>query len=522
MGVPEQIRKVERPINTVVVETGKEGPKQYSVLERSRVVYRKGKHPSPRNGKVIGHIYEGAFVPLVKKSKDQMPEMLSYGTAALIMDVARDILDDLCKVYPIDEACSIFVTAALRVIKPKITNNRLSTHYARTFISKFIPGVHISKNTICDLLQTIGKNRSRRFEFYNARIKSVAENNHIAIDGTLIEDNSTINDISGFSFKAKKKGIKEVSIIYAYDIENKEPICAEVFPGNKTDASSFVDFVRDNNLTKGIIVADKGFPYDAIKKELSGRQELHFFLPLKRNDKRIQEFKLHDYDSVLKGEYSKILCKKVKIEGSELWLYSFRDVFLSANELFALQTKMSKGSFNKEKLQDGMERSGTIVFISDQDLSLDDAYHCYEERWFIELLFHYVKVDNELYKTNVQNDFSVFGTHFISFISAIIISRIIKKTKTTGILEEITFGDLIEDLNSAWRMTDSPKEPQSDDGYWVNTPKYVMEYLEKLGLSTPPKTIEHRPRGRPKKEKSEPAVKRPRGRPKKNQSPPGA
>ena len=31
----------------------------------------------------------------------------------------------------------------------------------------------------------------------------------------------------------------EVSVIYAYDIEHMESICAEVFPGNSIDARSY-------------------------------------------------------------------------------------------------------------------------------------------------------------------------------------------------------------------------------------------------------------------------------------------
>ena len=44
-------------------------------------------------------------------------------------------------------------------------------------------------------------------------------------------------------------------------------------------------------------------------------------------------------------------------------------------------------------------------------------------------------------------------------------------------------GDLMDDLSSAWRRTDAPPEPRSDDGYWVHTLKCVFEEMEVLGLS---------------------------------------
>lgn len=48
-----------------------------------------------------------------------------------------------------------------------------------------------------------------------------------------------------------------------------EPVCAEIFPGNSIDASSYAAFIRDNDIRKGIIVSDKGFPQSRIKTELA-------------------------------------------------------------------------------------------------------------------------------------------------------------------------------------------------------------------------------------------------------------
>lgn len=35
MAIPEYIRKVPRPVNTVVVDNGKDGPNRYAVWERA-------------------------------------------------------------------------------------------------------------------------------------------------------------------------------------------------------------------------------------------------------------------------------------------------------------------------------------------------------------------------------------------------------------------------------------------------------------------------------------------------------
>ena len=76
----------------------------------------------------------------------------------------------------------------------------------------------------------------------------------------------------------------------------------------------------------------------------------------------------------------------------------------------------------------------------------------------------------------------------------------------------------MDDLSSAWRRTDAPAEPATDDGYWVHTLVSVFEELEALGLSKPVPKPEPKKRGRkPKpKDQTEQKPKRPRGRPRKN------
>ena len=63
MAVPESIRSVPRPTNTVVVDSGHNGALRYAVRERAGVKYGPGGKSRPISGKVIGHICNGVFVP---------------------------------------------------------------------------------------------------------------------------------------------------------------------------------------------------------------------------------------------------------------------------------------------------------------------------------------------------------------------------------------------------------------------------------------------------------------------------
>lgn len=59
-----------------------------------------------------------------------------------------------------------------------------------------------------------------------------------------------MNGLSAFFCKVRKKGCQEISVLYDYDIEAMELICAEVFPSNSIDAGSYVAFIRDNDIRR--------------------------------------------------------------------------------------------------------------------------------------------------------------------------------------------------------------------------------------------------------------------------------
>lgn len=520
MAVPAEIRAVPRPKNTIVDDSGREGPKRYAVRERSYTKYVAGGNPQPHNGKVIGHIIDMKYVPIHDEETKSCtePDMLSYGASALVKSVTKDLKEDLLAVYDPSDAYAMMSLATLKVIKPAITASRMSTHYHRTFVCKDYPGAAMSQNSIGNLLQRIGMNGSKRRQFYQRRINAVSADHHVAIDGTLKQDNSKVNDLSAYSHKARIRGCSEVSVLYAYDIERMEPVCAEVFPGNSIDASSYPSFIRDNDIRKGIIVADKGFPPSKIKAELEERPDLHFLTPIKRNDVRISDNDMLSFEGVLTGIEAHVVYKKKQIKGGR-YLYAFKDAKkASAEETSYLANAQKKGTFSPESYAKKKALFGVIVLESDQDLDAKTAYICYEDRWLLELVFNRYKDDECLDHTDVQNDFSVIGSEFINFISTVATCRIIRKAREAGLFDHMTYGELMDDLSSAWRRTDAPKDAATDDGYWIHTLQIVFDELEVLGLSKPVPKPESMKRGRkPKpKDQTEQKPKRPRGRPRKN------
>lgn len=527
MSIPENIRAVPRPTNTVVVLSGT-GRYRYAVRQRSGTKYDAKGKAQPINGAIIGHIIDGRYVAKETKivSQGVMPDKLSYGASALAFSVVGDIKDDLRAVYECGDVDTILAMALLRVIRPRVTNTRLKSAYEHCFISKFIPYVGLSKNTVAKFIYHLGSNSQLMHDFYARRIDRLLPSCHIAIDGTLKQNTSIVNDLSNFSRKARVKGCRDVSIIYAYVIETMEPLCSMILPGNIIDASAYRAFIRNNNIEKGIIVTDKGFPPNKIRQELAEHKDLHYITPIRRNDVRISEYSLLEFDSAIRYEEKAVVCRKV-VTKDGLYLYSFRDIsgYAKENTNYIMRT-IKNNSFDAQEYKSREEKSGLIVFESDLDLEPSSVYKTFKERWLLELMFNRYKNEEYFDETRVHNDFSVQGLEFINFISTLITSRILNKLEENNVLNGITYGELMEDLNAVWRRTDPPIEgiPDLDDGYWEVGVKSSFEALIKLGLCTnkqAPEKLRKAKAGRPHKEKKEvdsqgvTSEPKPRGRPKK-------
>ena len=95
----------------------------------------------------------------------------------------------------------------------------------------------------------------------------------------------------------------------------------QIFPVDFMDVTAYREFVRSNNITKGILINDKEFSPEKIKEELHQNPDLHFLTPLRRNALKIEENTMFDYQGVLQGIEKKVVYKKVGLLNGH-FLYS--------------------------------------------------------------------------------------------------------------------------------------------------------------------------------------------------------
>ena len=188
--------------------------------------------------------------------------------------------------------------AILRVRSPELRNSRIKRDYDESLLSSIFPNLPMSKNSICSFLQELGAAGLRIRSFMRCRIQRIAPDALVAVDSTLLTDNSSVNNISAASRKTRVRGNRDIGLMYAFDISTGEPVCFAVYPGNLPDSKGYHDFIEENDIRNVLLMGDKAFSIKAAG-DVTGRG-LHFLCPIRKNSKAIEKFDLRRYNGALK------------------------------------------------------------------------------------------------------------------------------------------------------------------------------------------------------------------------------
>jgi len=260
------------------------------------------------------------------------------------------------------------------------------------------------------------------------------------------------------------------------------------------DLVSYEAFISENGLTKGIVVADKGFPASAAGEYFRTHPDLHYLNPIKRNAKVIDSYQLMDFASILEG-YEGITYSKKHCAEQGKWYYSFRDARRAAKEEQDWLRRAQKAkSYDLEKLRGKQEVFGTVVLECDLDLPAQAVYKAYDSRWEIEIVMRFYKSACEFDETRVHDDYSVIGSEFCDFLSTVLTFRLIKRFDEAKVLEKYTYKKIMSILTRA-------KKVNLDGENWtlIKINPSHEELLINLGILPKQDEQPKKKRGRPRK-----------------------
>ena len=464
MAVPEEIRRIPRPRNTFVVDSKTD---VYSVREKTGCGYyvdENGKaHRPSRNGRVVGHIINGVYVE--KKTDCGLPpvgevDLKDYANVHLCRMLSSDILESLRNHYNQEESERLYVMAILRACYSGIQDYMLDRQFEETFLSEVYPEVNLEKSKVSRFLRDVGRSGARIVRFMREQVEKCEEEDIIIFDGTLKRDESDVNSFSAASRKTAAQRYRHVNVMTAYSFRRREQIASRIYPGNMVDQRIVADFIDMIELKNGLVVADRGFPPEAVRYALRGRPGIGYLVPLERDRRVIGEMHLREFAHILPGTDIAYRTETALDEyGEEVVYYAFRDPRIAMDEETLYLRHRSAEGVDPAEVERLRREWGTIVFASNRRMEPSEVRRIYSGRWMIETSFKFQRSQLDDDTTDEESDYTVQASQFVDHLASVMASRMRNRLEESGLLENLTY-------NQAYSLLLRLKMTREHGGEW--------------------------------------------------------
>ena len=169
-----------------------------------------------------------------------------------------------------------------------------------------------------------------------------------------------------------------------------------------------------------------------------------------------------------------IKCGKRKVD--YYYIYLFEDASLKSEEEKTLYKRFDENKINRIELMENLDLAGSILMVSDLDLEEKDVYLMYKKRDGVEKLFDTYKNTLDADIMYLQDDDSVFGHMFVSFLSLYGYCKIENVLRKADLIEKYSPLDLLEYYCKIYKLDYDGQEILSE------IPKKVRALDKVLGL----------------------------------------
>lgn len=478
MPIPEEIRQVPRPVNTIVIAYGK-NKDHYAVRQRIGCKYVDGKR-KPVNGPTIGHIIDGRFIPLPEKEPEKTAsapaDMKDWGNAVLCDRLFKDVMQELLASFSQEDAEKIYCIAVLRACHEGIRDCELKDAYESSFLSELYPGADLSEEGVRTFLKSLGRTSSCIASFMQKRASSAGDH-HLLIGCVQKLDESEAGTLLGLTTNAATRESRAASVLYAFDLDETELVCTGPIPEGKSYAASLSAFAEVNGIASGFFIAGISLP-ESCAQEFTDNKNLHCLKLVRRGSKLIEQHHMLDFTAVLKG-YDCITCRKEKCPRHSTWLYSYRDAQEAHREEKEwLSLARENNSYSFAEFNGKQKEFGTVVWECSLDLPPEIPYMACNKLDEIELVLRCCKSACEASDMSMQDAGYVTGGDFCDFLYSVLAFRLIKAFDKAKLLTRYTFGEIMSLLEGARKI-------RIDGGDWqlARIRKSHLKVLDALGLS---------------------------------------
>jgi len=409
-GYPEWVLKYKKKGTAIHKIRGR-----YYLYEATSIWDKKLKRARKVTGKYLGVItQEGLKEPGYRKNTPTTCK--EYGASRLLIRDNQPIIDKLKKYFPTIWK-EIFTLSVFRLMY-KSPLKHMQIHYQDSWISEELEGVHLSKDVLGQLLESVGANRERIVEFLR---DFICGKEKLLVDLTYVFSLSQGMILSEKGYNSEFDWTPQVNLLFIFSVDKRMPLFYRILPGNVRDVRSLKSTLEESKIEEVVIIGDKGF-YSQENIKLLEEAELQYILPLKRNNtlinyKILERGKKNNFEGYFRFQKRYIWyykCKKGKI-----WV--FLDEKLKVKEeqdyLNRIETHPELG-YNLSNFHKKQHKFGTLALITNlEGISAKKLFHYFKSRVEIEQMFDVFKNILKADRSYMRGDYSMEGWMFINYLS---------------------------------------------------------------------------------------------------------
>ncbi len=446
---------------------------------RGHYVYRSTTHWDKvlkkriKTSKYLGTLKQG--VGLIKPrsiAEYQTPTIRSvteYGNSVLLHEAAKEIKPILEDAFP-DNWKEVYALSLLRVsgnIPLKRAKDSWEKLYNPDGIEANLTPVSVSKT-----LREVGIDRSSQDKVFRSLL---GHSKQLVYDLTAIFSRSVSIHQAEKGYNKDKLNLPQINLALLCSADTGMPTMIRSIPGSVKDIKSLYNTIHEIDITGKTLILDRGFFSEDVIQELI-EAKIDYVLPTRRNstyyDTRIHLNKHFIYHKRL------IKCGKRKLDDRVLYLYLDKD--LELDETKTLYKKLDEGIIDKDELEERLKVAGRILIISSLDIPEIELFGLFKKRERVEKMFDAYKNVLDADRLYLQDDESVFGHVFVSFLSLYIYCRIEGMLKRAQLSSKLSPIDLLLQYSKVYSICLGTTSILSE------VPKKVMDLDIALGLNVFP------------------------------------
>ena len=401
-----------------------------------------------------------------KEQSDKVRNVKEYGNSMLLHESLADLKPLLIEAFP-DNWEEIYSLAMVRV-SGYVPLKRVDSAWDKLYNPEGICP-NLSPKNLSNVLRDVGVDRVGQDQVFSSLLENGQQ---LVYDLTSVFSRSMSISQAERGYNKDKIQVPQINLALLCNAESGLPTMIRSLPGSLKDIRTLHNSISELDIRDKILILDRGFFSEEVMNFLSG-QEISYIIPARRNSNYYRT-RIHLNEHLYYRDRL-IRCGRRKYENKVLYL--FEDQELMAEENDTLYRKLDAGKISKEELRVMMKRSGRILLISNLDVPEKTVYEYYKKREHVEKLFDSYKSALSSDRIYLQDNESVFGHVFISFLSLYAYSKIERALKKAELNSKFSPIDILFEFGKVYHYN------LGDKNQITEAPRKLLDIESRMGLS---------------------------------------